>query len=232
MNETEIKNVIEAALLAAGRPFTSELAQLFDEQRVRRRREIARVLEELSADYQGRGIEIREIANGYRIQVRTRLATRCRALWPEARRSIRARCSRRWRSIAYRQPITRAEIEKVRGVVVSTNIVRTLLERGWVRVVGHRDVPGKPAMFGTTREFLDYFGLEASRSCRRSPSSSRWAMSICSCRCPSPATTVTARHGPSEFGRSRRGAGVEEGPKNSKPLAMTTPMTKSCPRPA
>jgi segregation and condensation protein B len=118
------------------------------------------VVEALSADYEARGIEIAEIASGYRVQVKRSMSDWLTPLWEERAPRYTRALLETLALIAYRQPITRAEIEEVRGVVVSTNIMRTLLERGWVRVVGHRDVPGKPAMFGTTREFLDYFGLK------------------------------------------------------------------------
>jgi segregation and condensation protein B len=113
----------------------------------------------LSEEYAGRGIEIKEVATGFRIQIRSGVRDWLDALFEERAPRYTRALLEILALIAYRQPITRAEIEGVRGVVVSTNIVRTLLDRGWVRVVGYRDVPGKPSMLGTTREFLDYFGL-------------------------------------------------------------------------
>jgi segregation and condensation protein B len=162
MDETEIKYVIEAALLAAGRPLTIErLSELFSaKSSTVDRPMLKRVLDTLSADYQGRGIELAEVSSGYRIQVKRSISDWLNPLWEERAPRYTRALLETLALIAYRQPLTRAEIEEVRGVVVSTNIVRTLLERGWIRVVGHRDVPGKPAMFGTTREFLDYFGLK------------------------------------------------------------------------
>jgi segregation and condensation protein B len=162
MDETEIKHVIEAALLAAGRPLTiDKLAELFTAKSSGvDRPTLKRVLDALAADYQGRGIELAEVSNGYRVQVKRSTSDWLVPLWEERAPRYTRALLETLALIAYRQPITRAEIEEVRGVVVSTNIVRTLLERSWVRVVGHRDVPGKPAMFGTTREFLDYFGLK------------------------------------------------------------------------
>lgn len=161
MDETEIKYVIEAALLAAGRPLTLErLAELFMGKGPGvDRATVKRVLDALAVDYQGRGIEVGEVSSGYRIQVKRSMSDWLVPLWEEKAPRYTRALLETLALVAYRQPITRAEIEEVRGVVVSTNIMRTLLERGWVRVVGHRDVPGKPAMFGTTREFLDYFGL-------------------------------------------------------------------------
>jgi len=162
MDETEIKYVIEAALLAAGRPLTIErLSELFSaKSSTVDRPTLKRVLDTLSTDYQGRGIELAEVSSGYRIQVKRSISDWLNPLWEERAPRYTRALLETLALIAYRQPLTRAEIEEVRGVVVSTNIVRTLLERGWIRVVGHRDVPGKPAMFGTTREFLDYFGLK------------------------------------------------------------------------
>jgi segregation and condensation protein B len=162
MDETEIKYVVEAALLAAGRPLTLErLSELFIGKGPGvDRATLKRVLDALAADYQGRGIEVGEVSSGYRIQVRRSMSDWLVPLWEEKAPRYTRALLETLALVAYRQPITRAEIEEVRGVVVSTNIMRTLLERSWVRVVGHRDVPGKPAMFGTTREFLDYFGLK------------------------------------------------------------------------
>jgi segregation and condensation protein B len=118
-------------------------------------------LESLGAEYAGRGIELIETASGFRIQVRRELAGEISRLWPERAARYSRALLETLALIAYRQPITRAEIEAVRGVAVNPNIIRTMLERGWVRVVGHRDVPGHPELLGTTREFLDYFGLKS-----------------------------------------------------------------------
>jgi segregation and condensation protein B len=151
MNDVFIKNVVEAALLAAARPVSlAELLQLFDEQSRPAAKELRAVLEQLVADYEGRGVEIKETANGYRVQVR-----------PERPQRYSRALLETLALIAYRQPITRAEIENVRGVAVNPNIVKTLMERGWVRVLGHREVPGHPEVLGTTREFLDYFNLKS-----------------------------------------------------------------------
>jgi len=162
MDETEIKHVIEAALLAAGRPLTLErLSEIFAAKGSGPdRATLKRVLDALAADYEARGIELREVATGYRIQIKRTMTDWLQPLWEERAPRYTRALLETLALVAYRQPITRAEIEEVRGVVVSTNIVRTLLERNWIRVVGHRDVPGKPAMFGTTKDFLDYFGLK------------------------------------------------------------------------
>jgi segregation and condensation protein B len=160
MNESYVKNVVEAALLAAGRPLQiAELAQLFEESGSPGTAAIRDALQSLEADYTGRGIEVKETGNGFRIQVRRDLASEISRLWPERPPRYSRALLETLALIAYRQPITRGEIEAVRGVAVNPNIIKTMLERGWVRVVGLRDVPGRPELLGTTREFLDYFGL-------------------------------------------------------------------------
>jgi len=162
MNETYIKNVVEAALLAAGRPLQlPELAQLFDASAMPEPATLRAALEGLEADYSGRGIEVKETATGFRIQVRRELANEVSRLWPERPPRFSRALLETLALIAYRQPITRAEIEAVRGVAVNPNIIKTILERNWVRVVGTRDVPGRPELLGTTKEFLDYFGLRS-----------------------------------------------------------------------
>ena len=137
-----------------------QLGELFKKRSRPDKKKLREILDSLSSDYEGRGIELKEVASGYRIQIRRSMSDWLMPLWEERTPRYSRALLETLALIAYRQPITRGEIEDVRGVVVSTNIVRTLLERGWVRVVGHRDVPGKPAMFGTTKEFLDYFGLK------------------------------------------------------------------------
>ena len=162
MNESYIRNVIEAALLAAGGPLpVAELLRLFDESVRPGAPAVRAALESLAADYAGRGIELKETASGFRIQVRRELALEISRLWPERAARYSRALLETLALIAYRQPITRAEIEAVRGVAVNPNIIRTVIERNWVRVVGHRDVPGHPELLGTTREFLDYFGLKS-----------------------------------------------------------------------
>ena len=153
MDETEIKHVVEAALLAAGRPVTlDELSALFAAKGSGLERAVLRrIVETLASDYQGRGIELKEVAGGFRVQIKRSMSDWLIPLWEDRAPRYTRALLETLALIAYRQPITRAEIEEVRGVVVSTNIVRTLLERNWIRVVGYRDVPGKPAMLGTTR---------------------------------------------------------------------------------
>ena len=162
MEIAEIKHVVEAALLGAGRPLNlDQLGELFTAGSEDVERGMLReALEELGRDYQGRGIELKEVASGYRIQIRQSMTARLAPLWEQRAPRYSRALLETLALIAYRQPVTRGEIEQVRGVSVSTNMVRTLLERGWIRVVGRRDVPGRPALYATTREFLDYFGLK------------------------------------------------------------------------
>jgi segregation and condensation protein B len=161
MNESYIRNVIEAALLAAGSPLpVAELLRLFDDAVRPSAQAVRAALEALAGEYAGRGIELKETASGFRIQVRRELAGEISRLWPERAARYSRALLETLALIAYRQPITRAEIEAVRGVTVNPNIIRTMIERSWVRVVGHRDVAGHPELLGTTREFLDYFGLK------------------------------------------------------------------------
>jgi len=156
-----LKNIIEAALLAAGGPLSLDSMQtLFEESEMPDKKALREALTQLSGDYQGRGIEISEVASGWRIQVVAEVSPWISRLWSERPARYSRALMETLALIAYRQPITRGEIEDIRGVSVSSNIVKTLLEREWIRVVGHRDVPGKPSLYGTTREFLDYFDLK------------------------------------------------------------------------
>jgi segregation and condensation protein B len=162
MSDSYLRNVIEAALLAAGAPLpVTELTRLFDESARPSAQQVRAVLAALAQEYSGRGIELKETASGFRVQVRRELAAEISRLWPERATRYSRALLETLALVAYRQPITRAEIEAVRGVAVNPNITRTLIERNWVRVVGHRNVPGHPELLGTTREFLDYFGLKS-----------------------------------------------------------------------
>jgi len=162
MSDAYFKNVVEAALMAAARPVPiAELLQIFDEQSRPSPKEMRAVLEQLAADYEGRGVAVKETATGFRFQVRTEFSHEVSRLWPDRPRKYSRALLETLALIAYRQPITRAEIENVRGVAVNPEIVKTLMERNWVRVVGHRDVPGQPELLGTTSEFLDYFSLKS-----------------------------------------------------------------------
>jgi len=161
MDSQNLKNIVEAAMLAAGNPLTiDQLRALFGEQDPPEKQDIRGILQELKEDYEGRGIEIREVASGFRIQVRQEMSQWLGKLWEERPPRYSRALMETLAIIAYRQPVTRGDVEEIRGVSVTTNIIRTLLERNWIKVVGHRDVPGKPAMFGSTREFLDYFSLK------------------------------------------------------------------------
>jgi segregation and condensation protein B len=162
MNESYLRNVLEAALLAAGGPLAvSDLQRLFEERARPDAATLRATLSQLAQEYAGRGVELKETASGFRIQVRPELAAEISRLWPERATRYSRALLETLALIAYRQPITRAEIEAVRGVAVNPNIIRTVIERNWVRVVGHRDVPGHPELLGTTRDFLDYFGLKS-----------------------------------------------------------------------
>jgi segregation and condensation protein B len=162
MEPHQIKRIIEAALLAASHPLTlPQISGLFDELEMPPQEELAKALEALQADCAGRGIELVEVASGFRYQVCQDVHPFVSRLWAERQSRYSRALLETLSLIAYRQPITRAEIEQIRGVAVSTNIIRTLEERDWVRVVGYRDLPGKPALFGTTKQFLDYFNLKS-----------------------------------------------------------------------
>ena len=162
METNQIKRIVEAALLAAAQPLSlAQLSALFGENEAVSHEELARALEELGTDCAVRGVELNEVASGFRYQVRQDVHPWVARLWTERQTKYSRALLETLALIAYRQPITRGEIEQIRGVAVSTNIVKTLEEREWVRVVGYRDVPGKPALFGTTRNFLDYFNLKS-----------------------------------------------------------------------
>jgi segregation and condensation protein B len=157
-----IKRVLEGAILAADAPLDRDaMLVLFDENERPDNAALNEILTLLAEDYADRGIELREVASGFRFQVRKEIGPWVSRLWQEKPARYSRAILETLALIAYRQPITRGEIEEIRGVSVNTQIVRTLLERNWVRIVGHRDVPGRPAMFATTRQFLDYFDLKS-----------------------------------------------------------------------
>jgi segregation and condensation protein B len=161
MSDQYRRNVVEAALLAAGRSLPlDELAQVFADAARPTDTELKGILEALQAEYASRALELAHTASGWRIQVRGDYATEVSRLWPERPARYSRALLETLALIAYRQPITRGEIELVRGVAVNPNIIKTLLERNWIRVIGTRDVPGRPEVLGTTHEFLDYFGLK------------------------------------------------------------------------
>ena len=161
MNAELIKRIIEGALLAAGKPMDiAKIESLFEEEQCPPRDQIRAALEEVEEDCRGRGFELAQTASGYRFQVRQDLAEWVNRLWTEKPKRYSRAMLETLALIAYRQPLTRGDIEQVRGVAVSSDIIRTLQERDWVRVVGYRDVPGKPALYATTKNFLDYFNLK------------------------------------------------------------------------
>ena len=162
MQIEQLKPIVEAALLASSQPMTvHQLGDLFNEADDVSPELIARALEALAGDCEGRGVELKEVASGFRYQVRQDVHAWISRMWTEKPSRYSRALLETLALIAYRQPITRPEIEQIRGVVVSSNIIKTMEEREWIRVVGYRDVPGKPALFGTTRAFLDYFNLKS-----------------------------------------------------------------------
>ncbi len=160
MSDSYRRNVVEAALLAAGKSVQlADLALVFSEAERPTNEELVAILEALQAEYATRALELALTASGWRVQVRGEYAVEVSRLWPERPARYSRALLETLALIAYRQPITRGEIELVRGVAVNPNIIKTLLERNWIRVIGTRDVPGRPELLGTTAEFLDYFGL-------------------------------------------------------------------------
>jgi segregation and condensation protein B len=162
MNSDLIKRIVEGALMAAGKSLDlNQLERLFEEGERPPKDQIKAALEEIEADCRGRGFELKQTASGFRFQVQQELATWVNRLWEEKPKRYSRAMLETLSLIAYRQPLTRGDIELVRGVAVSSEIIKTLQEREWVRVVGYRDVPGKPALFATTKQFLDYFNLKS-----------------------------------------------------------------------
>lgn len=157
-----LRKIIEGAILAAGQPMTiARLLELFDDAVAPSKDEIAAALLDIQAASAERGFELKEVASGWRFQVRDNLAPWVNRLWEEKPQKYSRALLETLALVAYRQPITRGDIEEIRGVAVSSHIMKTLLERDWVKVVGHRDVPGRPSLFATTRQFLDYFNLKS-----------------------------------------------------------------------
>ena len=162
MEQEQLQRIIEAALLAAPQPLTvNQLSDLFGEDEQVTADQVRRALSALVEASAARGVELIEVASGFRYQVRAEVFLWVSRLWQEKPPRYSRALLETLALIAYRQPITRGEIEQIRGVAVNTQIVRTLEDREWIRVIGHRDVPGKPALFGTTRGFLDYFNLKS-----------------------------------------------------------------------
>jgi segregation and condensation protein B len=159
MDSLPLKQIIEGAIFASEAPLSiDQLMQLFEDDEPERV-DVRDVLQEIEQDCEGRGFELKQVASGYRFQVRSSYGEWVSRLWKEKPPRYSRALLETLALIAYKQPITRGDVEEIRGVAVSTNIVRTLLEREWVRIVGHRDVPGHPALYATTKSFLDYFNL-------------------------------------------------------------------------
>ena len=162
MNSDLIKKIVEGALMAAGKSLDlNHLERLFDDDERPPKDQLKAALQEIDTDCRGRGFELKHTASGYRFQVHQDLAGWVNKLWEEKPKRYSRAMLETLSLIAYRQPLTRGDIELVRGVAVSSEIIKTLQEREWVRVVGYRDVPGKPALFATTKQFLDYFNLKS-----------------------------------------------------------------------
>ena len=156
-----LKQIIEGAILAADQPLSIDLMIHLFEHEPPTRAEVREALATITEECDGKGFELKEVASGYRFQVKTEYGQWVSRLWDERPPRYTRALLETLALIAYKQPITRGDIEEIRGVTVSTNIMRTLLEREWIRVVGHRDVPGKPAIYATTKSFLDYFNLSS-----------------------------------------------------------------------
>ena len=160
--DNKVKMVVEGLLLASGRPLTiANIANVFEEKERPDSKELRLIMDVIAEECDDRGFELKEVASGYRFQVKQELSEWIGKLWEEKPPRYTRALLEILSLIAYKQPITRGDIEEVRGVSVSPNIIRTLIDREWVRVVGHRDVPGRPAMFATTKQFLDYFNLKS-----------------------------------------------------------------------
>ena len=160
--DNKVKMIVEGCLLAAGRPLTLDnIIAVFERSEQPDRNELKQVMQAISEDCNDRGFELKQVASGYRFQVKQDLSEWVAKLWEERPPRYTRALLETLALVAYRQPITRGDIEEIRGVAVSANIIRTLLDREWIRVVGHRDVPGRPAMFATTKQFLDYFNLKS-----------------------------------------------------------------------
>ena len=159
--ENKLLQIIEAALLSASRPLSiEEILKIFPEDEAPTKENIKSALEELELLNKNRGVEIKKVSSGFRMQVKQSLSPFIAKLWEEKPLRYTKATLETLALIAYRQPITRGEIEEIRGVSVGTQLIRGILDRGWIKVVGQRDVPGKPSLYATTKEFLDYFGLQ------------------------------------------------------------------------
>ena len=159
--ENKLIQIIEAALLSASRPLTIEEIQgLFSKDQTPHKEDIKETLNEIEELCTNRGVELKRVSSGYRMQVKQSLSEYIAKLWEEKPQKYTKATLETLALIAYRQPITRGEIEEIRGVSVGTQLIRGILERGWIKIVGQRDVPGRPSLYATTKEFLDFFGLQ------------------------------------------------------------------------
>ena len=168
--ERKLSEILEALLLSASRPINIEdIVKVFEDPKPSKD-EIRKALNQIDQDCLSRGIELKKIASGYRLQVKQSLSQYIAKLWEEKPQKFSKATLETLSLIAYKQPITRGEIEEIRGVAVGTQLIRGLMERGWVKIVGQRDVPGRPSLYSTTKEFLDYFGLQHLRELPELPS--------------------------------------------------------------
>ena len=159
--ENKLMQIIEAALLSASRPLKiEEIQRLFPKDQAPDKEDIKETLNEIEELCANRGVELKRVSSGYRMQVKQSLSKYIAKLWEEKPQKYTKATLETLALIAYRQPITRGEIEEIRGVSVGTQLIRGILERGWIKIVGQRDVPGRPSLYATTKEFLDYFGLQ------------------------------------------------------------------------
>lgn len=168
--KNKINEILEALLLSASRPINiDEMVKVFDDPKPSKD-DIRSALNQLDGDCIERGIELKQVASGYRLQVKQNLSAYVAKLWEERPQKFSKATLETLSLIAYKQPITRGEIEEIRGVTVGTQLMRGLMERGWVKIIGQRDVPGRPSLYATTKEFLDYFGLQHLRELPELPS--------------------------------------------------------------
>ena len=168
--ERKLNEILEALLLSASRPISiDDVVKVFEDPKPSKD-EIRKALNQIDQDCITRGIELKKIASGYRLQVKQSLSQYIAKLWEEKPQKLSKATLETLSLIAYKQPITRGEIEEIRGVAVGTQLIRGLMERGWVKIVGQRDVPGRPSLYSTTKEFLDYFGLQHLRELPELPS--------------------------------------------------------------
>ena len=159
--ENKLIQIIEAAFLSASRPLNiEEIQRLFPKEQTPGKEDIKETLDEIDELCTNRGVELKRVSSGYRMQVKQSLSEYIAKLWEEKPQKYTKATLETLALIAYRQPITRGEIEEIRGVSVGTQLIRGILERGWIKIVGQRDVPGRPSLYATTKEFLDYFGLQ------------------------------------------------------------------------